>query len=136
LFAVPQLGSYFAYWGNGGSGTNNPLSFTITSTSPTVSSLFGTLSSTQVSVVAIPDGLGRVTVNPPANRHPKGSTVTVTAVPALDQSFLGWAGMRPGWKTISSWLRTKASRSLPGSPNDHGFSWGRASCRLVPMDRC
>jgi hypothetical protein len=96
LFAAPQSGSYFAYWGNTGSGTNNPLALAITSPGPTVSSLFGILGTNQVTLIVRPDGLGRVTMSPSANRYLKGTNVTVTATPDVDQSFLGWTGDATG----------------------------------------
>jgi Divergent InlB B-repeat domain/Chitobiase/beta-hexosaminidase C-terminal domain/Immunoglobulin I-set domain len=40
LTATPQPGSYFGVWGNAASGNTNPLYFTITSPTQTVSSLF------------------------------------------------------------------------------------------------
>lgn len=96
LYALPQPGSYFGLWGNAGSGSANPLSFTVTSAGASVSSLFGSLSSTQVSLAVIPDGLGRVTVTPSTNRYVKGTNVTVTAFPDADQVFLGWSGDASG----------------------------------------
>ena len=47
LTALPQAGNYFALWGNAASGTNNPMSFTVTSANPTVTAVFATLLANQ-----------------------------------------------------------------------------------------
>jgi hypothetical protein len=96
LYGVPQPGNYFAWWGNAGSGSNNPLSFAVTTTNQTVSSLFGSLSATQRSLVVLPSGKGSVTVTPALNRYTNGARVTVTAIPEAEQTFLGWSGDASG----------------------------------------
>jgi uncharacterized repeat protein (TIGR02543 family) len=96
LTAVPQAGSYFAIWGNAASGNVNPLYFTVTNASPTVSCLFASLAGGQAALVVEPSGHGKVTVNPRANAYTLGATVTLTAVPDGGQSFLGWAGDASG----------------------------------------
>jgi hypothetical protein len=92
LSAVPEAGSYFGIWGNAGSGNANPLYFTVTNPSPTVSSLFAPLSQNQVSLSVIPIGKGRITVTPPANLYSVGTGVLLTATPEFGQNFTGWSG--------------------------------------------
>ena len=93
LSAVPQTGNYFALWGNAASGTNNPLSFTITNPSPTVTAVFASLSgSGAFALTVVPSGFGQVTVSPRANRYGNGTNVTLTALPDAGQSFVSWSG--------------------------------------------
>jgi hypothetical protein len=96
LAAIPQAGSYFGLWGNAASGNVNPLYFTVTNSSPTVSCLFASLAGGQAALVVEPSGHGRVTVNPRANVYTLGTGVTLTAVSDAGQSFLGWAGDASG----------------------------------------
>jgi hypothetical protein len=92
LTAVPQPGNYFALWGNAASSTNNPLRFVVTNATPTVSALFASLSAGQFALTVVSDGFGQVTNSPRANRYNNGQSVTLTALPEADQSFLGWSG--------------------------------------------
>jgi hypothetical protein len=96
LTAVPGPGSYFALWGNAGSGQTNPLNFTVTSANPSVSALFVPLSAGQVALTVLADLNGRVTVTPPGNHFTNGQVVTLTAVPDAGQSFLGWGNAASG----------------------------------------
>jgi hypothetical protein len=96
LSAIPQSGSVFAFWGNAASGNVNPLSFGITNPNPTVSSLFGAVSSGQAALTVIPIGNGRVAVNPRANSYTLNSVVSVTATPDAGRSFAGWSGDATG----------------------------------------
>ena len=92
ITAVPGPGNYFALWGNAASGTNNPLSFTVTNANPSVSALFAPLNAGQFALTVIAEGNGRVTNSPRGNRFNSGQSVTLTAVPDTGQSFLGWSG--------------------------------------------
>ncbi len=99
LTGLPQAGSLFAAWGNAASSTNNPLIFPVTNANPTVSSVFGALSAGQAALAVVVNGQGRVTVNPRGNRFNTSQTVTLTATPDADQSFLGWSGDASGLGT-------------------------------------
>ncbi len=92
LYAVPQPGNYFAVWGDAGSGSSNPLNFILTNANPTVSSLFASLDAGEFALTVIPNGFGRITLNPAANRYTSGQSVTLTAVPDAGQQFIDWSG--------------------------------------------
>ena len=96
LTGIPQAGSYFGAWGNAASGNANPLYFTVTNPTPTVSSIFGTLSGSQAALTVKITGNGRVNANPQANVFSTGQLVTLTAVPDSGQSFLNWSGDASG----------------------------------------
>ncbi len=96
LTAIPQAGSYFAVWGNAGSGNTNPLYFTVTSAAPTVSSLFAGLGASQCALTVIPDGFGKVTISPGANAYTTGASVSLNAIPDPGQQFLAWSGDATG----------------------------------------
>jgi hypothetical protein len=99
LYGVPQAGSYFALWGNAGSGSGNPLLFNLTNANPTVSALFASLSPGEFALTVIADGFGHVTVNPAGNRYTTGQGVTLTAVPDAGQQFFNWSGDANGTAT-------------------------------------
>jgi len=98
LMAEPNPGQYFAFWGNAGSGTTNPLTLTVSSSLPTVSALFASLPSTNVALTVLADNGGAVIINPPGNRFPTGSNVVVTAIPSdsYGNQFVGWSGDASG----------------------------------------
>jgi hypothetical protein len=96
LTALPAAGNYFALWGNAASGTNNPLSFTVTSANPTVTAVFAALPTGAAALTVLEDGFGAVTRNPSANRFSPGASVMLTAVPDAGQSFIGWTGDASG----------------------------------------
>jgi hypothetical protein len=96
LTATPQPGNYFGVWGNAASGNTNPLYFTITSPTQTVSSLFAALGANQFALTVEPDGFGRVNVSPRANAYTSGASVTLSAAADAGQDFLGWSGDASG----------------------------------------
>jgi hypothetical protein len=99
LTGVPQAGSFFGAWGNAGSGNINPLYFTVTNPTPTVSSIFGTTSASQAALTVEISGHGRVNVSPQGNVFSTNQMVTLTAVPDPGQTFLGWGGDASGSQT-------------------------------------
>ncbi len=92
LAGVPQPSNYFALWGNAVSSTNNPIDFTITNASPSVTAVFSSLSTGQVALSIAVEGGGHVDINPYSNRYAAGQTVNLQAIPDTDESFLGWIG--------------------------------------------
>jgi hypothetical protein len=96
LTALPTLGNYFGAWGNAATGNTNPLTFTVTTPAPTISALFSSLSAGQYALVVQPDGAGRVSLSPRANRYTSGQNVTITALPDPGQQFFGWSGDASG----------------------------------------
>jgi hypothetical protein len=99
LTGVPQAGSFFGAWGNAASGNVNPLYFTVTNPTPTVSSVFGTTSAGHVALTVEISGRGQVNVNPSGNVFTTGQMITLTAIPDPGQSFLGWGGDASGSQT-------------------------------------
>lgn len=100
LTGVPTSGSYFGAWGNAASGNVNPLYFTVTNPSPTVSSIFGTLSAGQEALTVEISGHGEVNASPQGNVFSTGQKLTLTAIPDLGQRFLGWGGDASGTQIL------------------------------------
>jgi hypothetical protein len=96
ISAIPQSGQRFTLWSSDGTGSANPLLFTITNANPTVSSLFGSLSGGQVSLAVVPTGHGHVAKSPDNNTYNLNQSVTVTASADTNHAFLGWSGDASG----------------------------------------
>ncbi len=96
LTALPQSGNAFALWGNAGSGTNNPLLYTVTTSNRTVSAAFAPLNTGQFALTVVADGFGTVTNKPRGTRFGDGTVITLTALPDPSQQFLGWTGDASG----------------------------------------
>ena len=94
--AIPQSGSFFVLWGDSATGNTNPLSFSVTNASPTISALFTTLGVGEVALAVVPVGHGTVSINPQANSYASGSSVTITATPGAGHAFIGWSGGASG----------------------------------------
>ncbi len=92
LEPVPEAGYYFALWGNAASGNTTPLDVRVTKANQTISALFAPLPENQVALAALSRGDGRVLVNPVSVLFAKGDTVTLTAKPGTNQTFVGWSG--------------------------------------------
>lgn len=92
LTATPGTSNYFGLWGNAASGNQNPLSYTVTSSNPTISALFAALPTNQAALTILSEGGGVVEVTPFANKYQIGSTNALTAHPDWNQQFLGWSG--------------------------------------------
>jgi hypothetical protein len=92
LTGVPETGNYFGAWGDAGTGSSNPLHFTVTNATPTVSSIFAALQAGQSALTVEINGPGQVTADPPANVYAASASVTLTAVPDAGHSFLSWSG--------------------------------------------
>jgi hypothetical protein len=96
LTGVPSASSYFGFWGNAATGNTNPLYFTISSPTQTVSSIFGALPADQAALTVQINGHGRVAVNPRANSFSTNQSVTLTALPDNGQTFANWSGDASG----------------------------------------
>ncbi|HEY5910404.1 MAG TPA: chitobiase/beta-hexosaminidase C-terminal domain-containing protein [Verrucomicrobiae bacterium] len=114
LTALPQAGNYFGSWGNAASGDINPLYFTVTTPSPTVSSIFGATPAGQAALTIMITGDGRVSVSPRANTYSLGQSIVLTASPDTGQSFLGWTGDATGSQNLLT-LSMNQSRLVTAS---------------------
>jgi hypothetical protein len=110
LTAVVPNGACFASWGGNGSGTNNPLSFTVTNANQNVSFQLNALNVGQSWLTVIETGYGHVTVNPYANSYANGQSVSLTAVPDAGQDFIAWIGSASG--TQNPLLLTMSANSV------------------------
>jgi outer membrane protein assembly factor BamB len=94
--AIPASGQYFLRWGNAASGTASPLDFVVSSANPTITALFAPLGANQVSLTALANGPGSLSLNPAKNVFNRGETVTLTAVAGLGVKFSHWSGDASG----------------------------------------
>jgi hypothetical protein len=119
LTAVPQAGNYFGLWGNAASGNTNPLYFTVSAPTQTVSSIFAPVPAGQAALTVEINGGGTVSVNPRANVYPTNQSVTLMATPNAGQLFLPWGGDASGSQNPLTVLMTQskaitANFSSPG----------------------
>jgi hypothetical protein len=124
LKAEPAPGSYFFGWSGDASGFASPLLFTITKPSQ-ITALFGVLRSNQVLLAVLPSANGTVAIDPAKSVYTIGDTVTLTALPATDYSFLGWSGDASG---TSNPLALSLNTSMVVSA-----SFGLAPTNLPPV---
>lgn len=96
LAAVPNAGNSFLQWGNALSGTNSPLTWSVTNANPTIGAVFTALGAQQYSLALTANGAGGATASPYANHYTNGQPVTVTATPNAGQDFVGWSGGASG----------------------------------------
>lgn len=97
LTAIPGPSNYFGIWGNAASGTQNPLSTTITEANATISALFAPLPSNMVTLTLLAEGGGiAYLMGQSTNVDPVGITNRIQAIPSAGQQFLGWSGDATG----------------------------------------
>jgi hypothetical protein len=77
-------------------GTENPMSFTVTAANQTLVAAFASLGVGQYTLTPTTKGLGQVWVTPATNRYSSGASVTLLPLPDAGQTFLGWAGDATG----------------------------------------
>ncbi len=88
LTAVPAAGYYFTGWTGDASGTQNPLSFSLTG-NKTIGATFARISY----VVAVNAENGNVSG---AGSYESGATATLTATASANYTFTGWSGDATG----------------------------------------
>ena len=93
--AIPSAGYYFFGWAGAATGFVDPLLLTVTNASG-ITALFGALKANQISLTVLPNGNGSVSNSPAKNVYTNGETVTLTAIPATNSLFRGWAGDASG----------------------------------------
>jgi hypothetical protein len=108
LSGVPQPGNYFGFWGNAGTGNTNPLFFTISSPTQTVSSIFGVATSDQAALTVLINGHGRVNVSPRANIYTTNQSIMLTATADPGQTFVNWSGDASGTQSPISVAMTQS----------------------------
>lgn len=96
LQALPKAGFRFAQWGGMTSGTNPHATITNGGPNLVVTALFSPLPENEATLSVRTEGVGTVLVQPLRASYPKGTTVTVTAVPGLHQTLLRWDGGATG----------------------------------------
>ncbi|NBV25452.1 MAG: hypothetical protein EBS05_26515, partial [Proteobacteria bacterium] len=127
LTPKPAVGHYFSLWGNAGSGSSNPLDFTVTTPNRTVSALFSALGAGQVNLYLDVVGNGSVTRSPALNVYTAGQTVTLTATTTVVNKFDGWSGDSTATTNVIS-LLLDANKSVTASfspvPPGTVVAWG------------
>lgn len=89
LLAIDRADVSFASWSGDLTGTTNPAEITVTK-NMVIDASFNTVQTYQLFVNV--EGLGSVTMNPSGGLYPEGTTVTLTATPVLNNSFIGYQG--------------------------------------------
>jgi len=93
LTALPVAGNYLAQWSGSVGGISNPMILSVTNPKPVIGAVFASLGGAQAcALTVLSEGLGSVTITPQTNRYPRGTNVTLQAVPDPDQTFTGWTG--------------------------------------------
>src|SRR5262249_27262372 len=93
LTGVPQPGNYFALWGNAITGSDNPATLVLAEPNPMVVAFFFSLGLGNThSLRVLATVFGQVTNGIRGNRFGAGTNITLTALPAMGQDFLGWSG--------------------------------------------
>lgn len=90
LTATPNAGSTFTEWQGDLTGSANPATLLMNS-NKTVTAVFD-IPGYVLTTAVDPVGGGSITRNPDLPAYPAGSTVQLTAVPALGYVFVGWSG--------------------------------------------
>ena len=93
LTATPALGNLFTNWSGNASGTINPLTVVVNSNLTIVGNFVAAPPRTLTVTV---NGPGGVTKSPDKATYLHGESVTLTAVPGANASFLGWSGALTG----------------------------------------
>jgi len=88
LTATAEVGWTFVGWSSDLSGTENPASITITGNK----SVIALFTQNQYTLTVSTVGSGSVTKAPEQDTYTYGTSVQLTAVPALGWSFVGWSG--------------------------------------------
>ena len=95
LTALPQASNYFGFWANAGS-ASDVQEFVVANANPAIAVVFYALTAGQSSLTVLPQGYGRVMVNPLHSHYSSSQNVTLSAIPDSGQTFTGWGGSANG----------------------------------------
>jgi len=90
---TPDLGYSFSYWSGDASGSNNPLTVSMTSSKNITANFTENASNFSLNVTALN---GLVSRNPDQLTYPNGTSVQLTATPNDGYAFTGWSGDASG----------------------------------------
>jgi phospholipase C len=130
LTATAAKSSYFVGWEGGGCSGDNPTCTLTLSASQQVTATFNTISNAPVLTVSLAgNGSGTVSSSPPGiNCEPTcsasfnaGTQVTLTATPATNSFFVGWAGACSGNNSTCT-LTLSASQQVSATFNTSGIA--------------
>ena len=93
LTATPSLGNMFTNWGGNASGTTNPLTVVVNGNLTIVGNFAAAPTHT---LTTTPVGSGSISRVPDKTSYLHGESVTLTAVPNANASFIGWGGALTG----------------------------------------
>ena len=102
LTAAPAAGSTFTGWSGACAGTAVSCTLTIKANTAVTANFSGTVAaggggaSTSYKISVSTNGKGTVTTNPTGVSFPQGSSVTLTATPAVGSPWVGWGGACSG----------------------------------------
>ncbi len=96
LTATPAAGNLFTSWSGGASGSVNPLTVVVNSNLNIVANF---APAPQRTLTVTVNGPGSVAKSPDKPTYLNGETVTLTAVPNANASFIGWSGALTGATT-------------------------------------
>ncbi|MFC6223002.1 PQQ-dependent sugar dehydrogenase [Hymenobacter artigasi] len=94
LQATPAAGYKFNGWSGAATSTANPLSVTMTANKSITATFVATTTSYTLTTAVF--GSGTITKSPNQSTYLSGSTVTLTATPAVGYAFTGWSGGATG----------------------------------------
>ncbi len=93
ITAEPQLGYMFTNWSGDASGTTNPLTVTVNNNM----NIVGNFTVAPARVLTLnTSGNGTITPNPAKTAYSNGESVTLTASPGPNWSFVSWSGGATG----------------------------------------
>jgi uncharacterized repeat protein (TIGR02543 family) len=122
LTATPGTGYHFVGWSGDASGSINPTTVTMNS----VKNVTATFAINTYVLNVNLSGSGTVTKNPDQPSYAEGTLVTLTAAPAVGNSFVGWSGALSG-STNPQTVTMNADKTVTAEFMLGGFSLDAAA---------